>query len=62
VSRRDRSTVESRLREALVGWPASANDHVDMSAAAIEQRIRDACEMSSLALALVAAGAQRPVK
>jgi hypothetical protein len=62
VNRRDTSALEARLREALAGWPDTVREGVDMSARAIEQRVRDACEMSTLALALVAAGAQRPVK
>jgi len=36
---------------------AAIRDGVDMSAAAVTSRIREACEMSTLCLELVAAGA-----
>ena len=58
---RKRDLVEERLRAALAGWPAGTPAGVDMSPAAIERRLREACELSTLALALAAAG-QRRVK
>jgi hypothetical protein len=58
---RRNDTVEERLRAALVGWPHGTPEGVDMSREAVERRLREACELSSLALALAAAG-QRRVK
>jgi len=49
------------LRAALAGWPRGSPEGVDMSREAVERRLREACELSSLALALAAAG-QRRVK
>ena len=51
VTRRERS-LEQRLREALVADLAEIREGVDMSPRAITDRLRDACEMSSLCLAL----------
>jgi len=53
--------VDDRLRAALARWPQGTPDGVDMSPAAVERRLREACELSGLALSLVAAG-QRRVK
>jgi hypothetical protein len=44
--------VEARLRAALTLVPHATAHGVDMSAAAIDARLRDACEMSALCLEL----------
>ena len=49
---RHESSLEQRLREALVADLAEIREGVDMSPRAITGRLRDACEMSSLCLAL----------
>lgn len=51
MTRRELTSVEARLRYALE-TPAPVREGVDMSAAAITGRLRDACELSSLCLAL----------
>ncbi len=57
MTRSDGSTVEQRLRTALNVDLDVFKDGVDMSAAAVTHRVREACEMSTLCLELVAAGA-----
>lgn len=53
---RNAATIEDRLRAALNVRLEEFRDGVDMSAETITARLRDACDMSSLALALVEAG------
>ncbi len=53
--------LEDRLRQALNAPLGEIREGVDMSAAGVTSRLRDACEMSTLALALLEAGAQVPV-
>lgn len=49
----DLASVEARLRAALEA-PLEVREGVDMSPEAVTQRLRDACEMSSLCLSLAA--------
>ena len=49
--------ISARLREALQ-IDAYRCDGVDMSPVAVTERLRDAAEMSTLCLELVAAGAR----
>ena len=51
------SVISARLREALQ-IDAYRRDGVDMSPAAVTERLRDAAEMSTLCLELVAVGAR----
>ena len=57
MKRNEESSIEDRLRAALVPELPTTAEGVDMSPRAVADRLRDACEMSSLALDLVAAGA-----
>ena len=54
--RRSETTIEERLRAALTAEWSVVPEGVDMSAAAITQRLRELCEMSSLCLALLEVG------
>jgi hypothetical protein len=60
VTRSDATTVEDRLRVALSAPLESMRDGVDMSQAAITQRLRDACEMATLCLKLADSQALGP--
>lgn len=60
MRRPDPSSVEARLRAALNAPLTDIREGVDMSEAAVTRRLSEACEMSSLALELVAVGRTRP--
>lgn len=52
MTRSDLRAIEGRLRLALSVPLESLRDGVDMTPAAVTRRLRDACEMSALCLAL----------